>query len=104
MPLYEYRCAACQHEFETMQKVDAPRLRKCPECGGRLEKLISRSAFHLKGGGWYSDGYGGKSKESAKQGGAAKKSKKPANESGTKKSKGSSGGAGSSGAKRACSA
>jgi predicted nucleic acid-binding Zn ribbon protein len=42
--------------------------RKCDKCGGRLEKLVSRTAFVLKGGGWYNEGYssgGGKKKESA---------------------------------------
>jgi putative FmdB family regulatory protein len=50
--------------FEKIQKVGARTLRKCEECGGKLEKLVSRSAFHLKGGGWFDSGYtsgGGKS-------------------------------------------
>ncbi len=54
MPIYEYQCQKCDHQFETIQKVaDAP-LEKCPECGKRaLKKLVSRAAFRLKGGGWY---------------------------------------------------
>ncbi|MBD3867704.1 MAG: zinc ribbon domain-containing protein [Acidobacteria bacterium] len=64
MPIYEYSCTACRRTFEKIQKVGARSLRKCEECGGKLEKLVSRSAFHLKGGGWFDSGYtsgGGKS-------------------------------------------
>ncbi len=57
MPIYEYRCLDCGEEFEVIQKVSARPLRKCRKCGGRLEKLISRTSFVLKGGGWYADGY-----------------------------------------------
>jgi putative FmdB family regulatory protein len=58
MPVYEYACAACGHEFEEWQKItDAP-IRKCPKCGKqKVERLISRTSFQLKGGGWYSDLY-----------------------------------------------
>ena len=57
MPIYEYRCTACGHQIEVMQKMSERRLRKCSRCSGRLEKLISRAAFQLRGGGWYSEGY-----------------------------------------------
>ena len=57
MPIYEYSCTACRRTFEKIQKVGARTLRKCEECGGKLEKLVSRSAFHLKGGGWFDSGY-----------------------------------------------
>jgi putative FmdB family regulatory protein len=58
MPIYEYQCAACAHHFERVQKMtDAP-TSTCPECGAeKVEKLMSTGAFHLKGGGWYADGY-----------------------------------------------
>jgi len=59
MPIYEYRCTACGHTLEVIQKYNDAPLTKCTECAGPLEKLISRSAFQLKGGGWYSEGYGG---------------------------------------------
>ena len=58
MPIYEYRCQACGHTLEAIQKVADRPLTKCPECSGKLEKLVSRAAFQLKGGGWYSEGYG----------------------------------------------
>jgi putative FmdB family regulatory protein len=54
MPIYEYRCQMCQHEFEIMQKISEDALKHCPECGkDTLTKLISRSSFQLKGTGWY---------------------------------------------------
>ena len=54
MPIYEYQCQACQHEFETIQKFSDPPLTRCPECGkDKLKKKISAVAFRLKGGGWY---------------------------------------------------
>ena len=54
MPIYEYQCRSCGHEFETIQKVtDAP-MRQCPSCGQpELTKLVSAAGFRLKGGGWY---------------------------------------------------
>ena len=64
MPIYEYRCTACGHTLEVIQKVNDKPLKKCTECSGALEKLISRSAFQLKGGGWYNEGYGGAGKAS----------------------------------------
>jgi putative FmdB family regulatory protein len=57
MPIYEYRCQGCGHTLEVIQRFSERPLRKCPECAGRLEKLISRAAFHLKGGGWFVNDY-----------------------------------------------
>ncbi len=58
MPIYEYRCRACGNTFEVIQKFTDEPLRKCERCSGDLEKLLSRTAFVLKGGGWASDAYG----------------------------------------------
>lgn len=58
MPTYEYRCNACAKEFEYQQRMADDDLVTCEACGEpRLEKLISRTAFQLKGGGWYKDLY-----------------------------------------------
>jgi putative FmdB family regulatory protein len=57
MPIYEYRCQDCDHEFERMQKFSDPPIANCPTCAGPVRKLISRSAFHLKGDGWYVTDY-----------------------------------------------
>lgn len=54
MPIYEYRCAACGHDLEALQKMTEAPLRKCPECGkAQLKRLVSASQFRLKGSGWY---------------------------------------------------
>ena len=62
MPLYEYRCTKCGAEMEVLQKFSDPPKRRCRKCHGKLEKLISRTSFQLKGGGWFEQGYGGSSR------------------------------------------
>lgn len=58
MPIYEYQCSQCQAVFEVLQKFGDSPVEECIHCGGRkVQKLISRSAFHLKGGGWYASDY-----------------------------------------------
>ena len=67
MPIYEYLCASCGFHFEEVQKFNDPPLDECPDCGEKsASRQVSMSAFHLKGGGWYKDGYSGKSTESEK--------------------------------------
>lgn len=59
MPTYEYACRACGHEWETEQHVRETPLKRCTACGAeRAERLISRTAFSLSGGGWAKEGYG----------------------------------------------
>jgi len=59
MPIYEYICEDCGEEVEAIQKFSDNPLKDCPKCEKpSLKKKTSMSAFHLKGGGWYSDGYG----------------------------------------------
>ena len=54
MPIYEYQCQACRHQLEMLQKISDDPLRVCPACDeSALKKLVSASAFRLKGGGWY---------------------------------------------------
>ena len=57
MPLYEYQCKKCKHRFERIQKFSDPPVRKCPECGSSVERLISRAAVQFKGTGWYVTDY-----------------------------------------------
>ncbi len=57
MPLYEYQCSSCNNKFELRQKFSDPPATECPQCGGQVAKIISSSAFSLKGGGWYAEGY-----------------------------------------------
>lgn len=61
MPIYEYVCNACGHEFEEWQKISDVPVQKCPVCSERkVERLVSLSTFHLKGTGWYVTDYAGK--------------------------------------------
>lgn len=60
MPIYEYRCTVCNNEFEALQKISDEPVKTCPACGGEVKKLISHSAFHLKGNGWYATDFSGK--------------------------------------------
>ena len=54
MPIYEYACRSCEHQFETIQKASEPVLTDCPACGeASLKKLLSAPVFRLKGSGWY---------------------------------------------------
>jgi putative FmdB family regulatory protein len=59
MPLFEYRCSACEHLEEVLQKHGEPPPAVCPKCGKKktLHKELSRTSFQLKGGGWYKDLY-----------------------------------------------
>ena len=69
MPVYEYECPACEKVYEVQQRMVDDPLSQCPECEGPVTKIMSRSSFQLKGGGWYADGYastgGGAKKEAA---------------------------------------
>jgi putative FmdB family regulatory protein len=67
MPTYEYLCKSCGHEFEREQRMSDAPIKTCPSCKARqVKRLISRTSFHLKGGGWYSDLYSSSKKGSKK--------------------------------------
>jgi putative FmdB family regulatory protein len=57
MPLYEYKCKKCGHQFEKIQKFSDKMVKKCPECGGVVEQMISAPAVQFKGSGWYVTDY-----------------------------------------------
>lgn len=65
MPIYEYRCTACQHTFEVMQKFSDPPVKKCPACKGKVEKLLSAPGLLFKGSGWYVTDYANESRKKA---------------------------------------
>lgn len=65
MPLYEYQCKKCGHRFEKIQKFSDKPIKKCPECGGPVEQMISAPAVQFKGSGWYVTDYARKSGGSA---------------------------------------
>lgn len=62
MPTYEYRCDACEHRFEVMQKMSEDPLEVCERCGGYLRKVLHPVAIHFKGSGFYTTDYGRGSK------------------------------------------
>jgi putative FmdB family regulatory protein len=89
MPVYEYICKACDHEFEREQRISDNPLKKCPECGAmKAKRLISRTSFVLKGGGWYSDLYSSTRGDSARSESGPDSSSKP--DSGSKSESSSS--------------
>ena len=64
MPIYEYKCAACGHQDEHLQKVSEPTLSKCPACGKKkYRKQLSAAGFQLKGSGWYATDFKGSGKK-----------------------------------------
>ncbi len=100
MPLYEYLCKKCGHRFEKILKFSDKPIKKCPECGGAVEQLISASTVQFKGAGWYVTDYAKKGtssakpsesdsgpKDTAKESKETKKEEKPKAESAPKKQK-----------------
>ena len=65
MPLYEYQCDRCGHRFEVIQRFSDSPVRKCPVCGGTVQKLQSAPAFQFKGTGWYVTDYAKKDQPAA---------------------------------------
>ena len=74
MPLYEYQCKKCGHRFEKIQKFSDKPIKKCPDCGGPVEQMISAPAVQFKGSGWYVTDYAKKPAPVAD--GGSKESKK----------------------------
>jgi putative FmdB family regulatory protein len=64
MPNYEYLCKDCGHRFEQIRKFSDKPLKKCPECGGVIEQVISAPAVQFKGSGWYVTDYAKKGSSS----------------------------------------
>jgi len=93
LPLYEYRCLKCGKQVEKIQKFSDSPLKTCKHCGGRLERLLSRSAIQFKGSGWYVTDYARKSstaetaKPESKPDGTEKKTSEPAKTTESKDSK-----------------
>lgn len=90
MPTYEYNCENCG-TIEVTQRITDKPLRRCPNCKGKVSKLISATSFQLKGAGWYVTDYAGKDSKKSKDEGtsestaAAKETKEPAVKADSKK-------------------
>jgi putative FmdB family regulatory protein len=87
MPLYEYLCKKCGHRFEKIQKFSDKMVKKCPECGGQVEQVISAPAVQFKGSGWYVTDYAKKSSSPGSSGDSGSKEKtdeKPKSENSSK--------------------
>src|ERR1700736_2300355 len=69
MPLYEYECKKCHDRFERIVKFSDPPMKKCPDCGGQVEQMISAPAVQFKGSGWYVTDYAKKPGASASSNG-----------------------------------
>jgi putative FmdB family regulatory protein len=60
MPIYAYRCAACGHSRDVLQKMSDPVLSVCPVCGAdQFQKQVTAAGFQLKGSGWYATDFKG---------------------------------------------
>jgi putative FmdB family regulatory protein len=84
MPLYEYECKKCGHRFEKIQKFSDKMVKKCPECGGQVEQMISAPAVQFKGSGWYVTDY---AKKTSSQGSSGDSGSKESKEKKDEKSK-----------------
>ena len=87
MPLYEYQCKKCGHRFEKIQKFSDRPIKKCPECGGPAEKLLSSPAVRFKRSGRYVTEYAKKGAPAGGDSGSQeKKDEKPKTETASKES------------------
>jgi putative FmdB family regulatory protein len=91
MPLYEYKCKKCGHQFEKIQKFSDKMVKKCPDCGGPVEQMITAPAVQFKGSGWYVTDYAKKPSPAASAGESGSNSKdkkddKPKSDGGSKES------------------
>lgn len=57
MPLYEYKCEKCSHQFEKIEGHNASTTKKCPKCGAKAQRMLSAAAIQFKGSGWYVTDY-----------------------------------------------
>ena len=74
MPIYEYQCSKCEAITEVFQHFSDKPKKTCDQCGGKMNKLISQSTFHLKGSGWYVTDYTNKKPDAKKSENTSEKS------------------------------
>jgi putative FmdB family regulatory protein len=85
MPIYEYECLKCRSHHEIMQKITEGPRAECPDCGGRLKKMMSNTSFVLKGTGWYATDYASAGKKAEHKETATTKEKAGEAKAGEKK-------------------
>jgi len=78
VPLFEYQCKKCKHRFEKIQKFSDAKRRKCPECGGPADRMLSAPSVQFKGTGFYVTDY-------ARKGETGDRESKPADTSSASK-------------------
>lgn len=84
MPIYAYRCAACGHSRDVLQKMSDAPLTTCPACGAeQFQKQLTAAGFQLKGSGWYATDFKGGGAASATATAAAAPAAAAASESGS---------------------
>ena len=76
MPIHEYRCRKCEAVVERIEGMHDKPMKKCPSCDGKVDQMISSSAFVLKGTGWYATDYGTKSHDNGNGKGKGKEEPK----------------------------
>ena len=101
MPTYEYRCRACGHVFDIVQKMSDDPLTICPECGGELRKVFAPPAIAFKGSGFYATDHGKKAKPAGETKGDGGKDGETTEKKEKKAETGSSSGSSSSGSSSA---
>jgi putative FmdB family regulatory protein len=93
VPLYEYECQKCGRHTDKIEPVNGPHLKKCPQCGGKVESVITAPSIKFKGSGWYVTDYAGKSAlgespdKSDSSKGEKESAEKPSGEKGEKSEK-----------------
>lgn len=104
MPIYEYKCLKCGHQFEKMQNISDDAVKRCEKCGEQVTRLFHPVAVHFKGSGFYTTDYGkrasreeraraGKAQETGSPGGEPVKQGSKADKQGGKRGKKSAGNA-----------
>src|ERR1700738_63791 len=81
MPTYGYRCSKCGHQFEIFQRMSDAPLTSCPECHGKLAKILYPVGISFKGSGFYTTDYKGSGKSSDSSGNGTSPSKDGSSES-----------------------
>jgi putative FmdB family regulatory protein len=71
MPTYGYRCASCGHQFEVFQRMSDDAVETCPNCQGKVTRILYPSGVVFKGSGYYSTDYKGSGSSASSNGSSA---------------------------------